>query len=241
LGESIRAIQAETSGEGTNMRPVAGLLVFSVLAFTPAWEAEAQERAGSVYVAAGATAVHQDGAKDGDLQIYITAPGGTTLGWLVTGGVFAGSRVSVEGEWSSTGMMSAREPARYDQTYHEERRDWLLGANVRFHTRPGRRVDIEPLAGVAAVRHDRWSRTETYRWYMPPDQALTVGPRIRYDTITGVALVTGVDLRVGGRHLALVPSLRVRVVTRGEGIESEYPGGFPKWSVSGGVLARIDF
>ena len=223
------------------MRPVVDLLVFSILAFVPVREARAQERPGSVYVLAGVTVGHQDGASDGEFQIYITAPGGTTLGWLVAGGVFVGSHVSVEGEWSSTGMMSAREPSRYFLTYVEERRNRLLAAIVRFHTRPGRRVDIEPLAGIAAVRHDRWSQTETYRSYLPPDKAVEIGPRIRYDTLTSVGLIAGVDLRVGGRHVAFVPSFRVRATTRGEEIVSYYPGGFPKWTISGDAYVRIDF
>ena len=223
------------------MRPVVGLLIFSILAVAPVREARAQERPGSVYVLAGVTVGHQDGASDGESQIYITAPGGTTPGWLVAGGVFVGSHVSVEGEWSSTGMMSAREPSRYFLTYVEERRDRLLAAIVRFHTRPGRRVDIEPLAGVAAVRHDRWSQTETYRSYLPPDQALEIGPRIRYDTLTSAAFIAGVDLRVGGRHVAFVPSFRVRAVTRGEDIVAYYPGGFPRWTIGGGAYVRIDF
>lgn len=223
------------------MRPVAGVLVFSILALKPVRVAMAQKRAGTVYVLAGLTVALQDGASDGEYQIYITAPGGTTLGWSVAGGVFVASHVSVEGEWSWTGMMSAREPARYGMTYVEERRDRLLGAIVRFHTRPGRRVDIEPLAGVAAVRHDRWSQIETYRSYLPPERAVEIGPRIRYDMLTSAAVIVGVDLRAGGRHVAFVPSFRVRATTRGEDIVAYYPGGFPKWSISGGAHVRFDF
>ncbi len=223
------------------MRPVAGLLVFSILALAPVRVATAQERPGSMYVLGGITAVHQDGASDGEYQIYITAPGGTTIGWLVAGGVFVGSRVSVEGEWSSTGIMSAREPARYGMTYVEERRDRVFGAVFRLHTRPGQRVDIEPLAGVAAVRHDRWSQTETYRAWLPSERAVEIGPRVRYDTLTSAAFIAGVDLRAGGRHIAFVPSLRVRAGTRGENIVAYYPGGFPKWSISGGANVRFDF
>jgi len=223
------------------MRPVVGLLIFLILAVAPVREARAQERPGSVYVLAGVTVGHQDGASDGESQIYITAPGGTTPGWLVAGGVFVGSHVSVEGEWSSTGMMSAREPSRYFLTYVEERRDRLLAAIVRFHTRPGRRVDVEPLAGIAAVRHDRWSQTETYRSYLPPDKTAEIGPRIRYDTLTSAAFIAGVDLPVGGRHIAFVPSFRVRAVTRGDDIVAYYPGGFPRWTINGGAYVRIDF
>ena len=121
----------------------------------------------------------------GRCQIYVTAPGGTTAGWTVGGGVFVARHLSVEGEWSWSGVMTAREPARYGMTYIEERRDRMLGGMVRIHIRPGRRIDIEPVAGVAAVAHDRWSTTETNRPWLPPDQAVEVGPRIRYDTRDG--------------------------------------------------------
>ncbi len=223
------------------MRKPGVWLVLLVLATGSGREAMAQERPWSIYVQGGVTAVRQDGAADGAFQIYTTAPGGTTIGWAVAGGVFVAAHVSLEGEWSSTGMMSAAEPARYDQTYHEERRDRFLGAIIRFHTRPGRRVDIEPLIGIGAVRHARWSRTDTYRFWLPADQAVEVGTRIRYDPVTSAAVVAGVDLRAGGRHVAFVPSIRAAAWTRGDGIERYYPGGFPRWSVSVGASLRVDF
>ena len=220
-------------------RAIRALLAMLVLGL-PAG-AHAQERAGSVYLTAGVTAVHQSGAVDGMSQVYIAAPGGTTAGWSLAAGIFVGSRVSVEAEWAGTGMLRAREPSRYFMTYIEERRERYFGANVRFHLLPGRLVDIEPVAGVALVRRDRWSQTETYRAYMPLDQTLTVGPRVRYDTLTGASASAGADLRIGGRHVAFVPSFRVRMATRGEKIESYSPGGFSAWSVAAGASLRVDF
>lgn len=222
------------------MRTLAGLFALSI-GLLSAPHASAQERPWSVYVIAGATAVHQSGADDGQYQIYITAPGGTAPGLTAAVGVFVAARVSVEAECSTTRIMRAREPARYGLTYIEERRDRLFGALVRVHTRPGRRVDIEPVAGVAAVRHDRWSQTETYRSWLPANQATDIGPRIRYGTLTGLAVTGGVDLRIGGRHFALVPSLRARLGTRGGQIEAYYPGGYPRWAAVAGVSARVDF
>jgi hypothetical protein len=222
------------------VRALAGLLVLSI-GFLSAPPVSAQERPWSVYVIAGATAVHQSGADDGQSQIYITAPGGTVPGLTVAAGVFVAARVSIEGECSTTRILSAREPARYGMTYIEERRDRLFGALIRVHTRPGRRVDIEPVVGVAAARHDRWSQTLTVRSWLPAGQATDVGPRIRYQTLTGLAVTGGVDLRIGGRHFALVPSLRARLGTRGEEIEAYYPGGYPRWAVVAGMSARVDF
>jgi hypothetical protein len=222
------------------VRTLAGLFALSI-GFLSAQPVSAQERPWSVYLIAGATAVRQSGADDGQSQIYITAPGGTVPGLSVAAGVFVAARISIEGECSTTRIMRASEPARYGLTYIEERRDRLFGALVRVHTRPGRRVDIEPVAGVAAVRHDRWSQTLTLRSWLPAGQATDVGPRIRYETLTGLAATVGIDLRIGGPHVALVPSLRARAGTRGEKIEAYYPGGYPRWAVVAGVSARVDF
>jgi hypothetical protein len=203
--------------------------------------ASAQERPGAVYISGGVTAAHQDGAEDGDGQIYVTAPGGTAAGWSAGGGVFVARHVSIEGEWSWSGTLTAREPSRYFVTYIEERRDRSLGALVRFHITPGAAVDIEPVAGVAVVAHDRWSTTETSRSWLPPGQDVEVGTRIQYDTVTGAAFVGGVDVRFGGGRFAVVPGFRVRAVSRGEDLVAYYPGGFPRWTIGGGVSARVVF
>jgi len=231
-----------TAGKETHVRGLAaraGVPALALLAATRG--AAAQERPGGVYVLGGVTISHQDGAADGASQIYITAPGGTTAGWTIAGGVFVARHVSIEGEWSWSGAMTAQEPARYGMTYVEERRDRVLGVMVRIHTRPAGRIDVEPVAGVAAVAHDRWSTTETNRPWLPPDQAVDVGPRIRYDTLTGAAFVSGVDVRIGGGRAAVVPGFRVRAVTRGEDLVAYYPGGFPRWTIGGGVCVRVDF
>ena len=223
------------------MRAWAGWLVAMVLALTAANGAAGQERPGAAYVFGGVTITHQGGANDEESQLYVTAPGGTTAGWTVGGGVFVARHLSVEGEWAWSGVMTAREPARYGMTYIEERRDRMLGGMVRIHIRPAGGIDIEPVAGVSAVAHDRWSTTETNRPWLPPDQAVEVGPRVRYDTVTGSAFIGGVDLRIGSGRVAVVPGFRVRAVTRGEDLMAYYPGGFPRWTVGGGVTARVSF
>ena len=224
------------------MRVLAGRVGAAALVLAAAaGGASAQERAGAVYLFGGLAIAHQEGAADGESQIYITAPGGTAAGWTVGGGVFVSRHVSLEGEWSWSGMLTAREPARYGMTYIEERRDRLLGVVVRIHARPAGSIDVEPVAGVAAIRHDRWSTTETNRPWLPPDQAVEIGPRIRYDTVTGAAFIGGVDLRIGSGRVAIVPGFRVRAVTRGEDLLAYYPGGFPTWAIGGGVTARITF
>ena len=223
------------------MRARTGWVAAAVLVLAAACGVAAQERPGGVYAAGGVTISHQDGAADGESQIYITAPGGTTAGWLVAGGVFLTRRLSIEGEWSWSGMMTAREPSRYWMTYIEERRDRTLGVMVRIHTRPAGSVDFEPVAGVAAVAHDRWSTTETNRPWLPPGQTVETGPRLRYDTVTGAAFVGGLDVRIGSGRVALVPGFRIRAVTRGEELMAYYPGGFPRWTIGGGASVRVGF
>ena len=223
------------------MRVVLRWLVLAGLVLSPLRSAAAQEQPGSWYVLAGVAIVHQDGATGESLQTYVTAPGGTSPGWLVAGGVLVWPRVSVEGELASTAVMRAREPSRYGMTFNEERRDLFVGANVRFHTRSNRSVDLEPLVGFGLVRHQGWSQTDYYRFWLLPQQQLVPGSRERYDTLTSVSMSAGGDLRLGGRHVAVVPSFRVRGATRSTDLTSRYPGGFPRWTIAGGVSALIDF
>ena len=218
-----------------------GWLLAAALTVAGVTGAAAQERPGAVYAHGGVTIAHQDGAADGESQIYITAPGGTTAGWMAGGGVFVARHISIEGEWASSGTMTAREPSRYGLTYIEERRDRMLGVALRIHTWPAGSVDVEPVAGVAAVAHDRWSTTETSRPWLPAGQDVDVGPRIRYDTVTGAAFVCGVDVRIGGSRFAVVPGFRARAVARGEDLMAYYPGGLPRWTVGVGVAARVGF
>jgi hypothetical protein len=203
--------------------------------------AQAQERTGSSYVIAGSTFSRQEGVTGETSVTYVTAPGGTTSGWTVAAGVFVSRGLSLEGEVSSTGMMRAREPSRYGMTFNEERRDRFFGVNARFHVPLSGRVCLEPMAGFVVIRHERWSQTEYLQYWLTPQQTSIVGPRVREDLPTRTGLSAGADLRLGGEHLALVPSFRVRVADLGEEIVSAYPGGFPRWTISPGISARIRF
>lgn len=203
----------------------------------------AQERPGRAYVLAGPSAMHLQGAGDGEPVVYVTAPGGTTLGWQLAAGVFVSSKISLEAEGASTGFVEAREPSRYGMTFHEERRNRFLGVNVRFHARIGRHVDVEPLLGVALLRQDGWSQTEYHDWPVPtPESPVEWGPRERREPATAGAVSGGLDFRLGGRRVALVPSLRVRKPFH----EPEQPGPYyPNESLdlsfAVGLNARIDF
>ena len=239
--QSAPAGHTMAAGKEAVVRSKPGWIGAAVLALALPCAAAAQERPRATYVQGGLAVSRQDGAADGETQLYIAAPGGTAVGWFVGGGVFVTAHVSVEGDWSWSGIMTAREPSRYGRTYGEERRDRQIGAMLRIHTRPAGSVDVEPVAGVAAVAHDRWSATEANRPWLPPDQAVDVGPRIRYETVTGAAFIAGADVRVGRGRVVLVPGFRIRAVTRGEDLVAYYPGGYPRWTVGAGVGARVVF
>ena len=215
------------------------LAAFTMVALSPLRSATAQEQAGSWYVMGGAAAVHQDGLSGESSQTYVGAPGGTSWGWWVAGGTFRSSRVSIEGEFAATGTMRATERSRYGYTYHEERRDFFLGANVRFHVGSLPSVHIEPVGGIGLVFHQSWGQDDQYRdWLSPP--VVVRSPRQKHATRIDVGFSGGVDVRIGGRRVAVVPSFRVRWHGWGEGLRWLYPGGYPTWTITGRVGVRID-
>ena len=223
------------------MRAWAGGGSATVLVLAAARGAAAQERPGAVYVLGGVTMTHQDGAADGESQIYITAPGGTTAGWTVGGGVFVARQrqrrrgMVVVGDDDRQGARALRDDVHRGAARSDARGD---GQDSHAARRQHRH---RTSGGWPAVAHDRWSTTETSRPWLPPGEAVEVGPRIRYDTVTGAAFVGGVDLRIGSGRAAVVPGFRVRAVTRGEDLVAYYPGGFPRWTVGGGVTVRVGF
>lgn len=202
----------------------------------------AQEAPGSAYAMGGVAVPYQNGVTGEEPRTYVSAPGGTTTSWMFTGGVFLKRGMSVEGEVSRTGTMRAREPSRYNSTFNEARRDWFFAGNFRFHLRPGSHADVEPLAGALVTHHQAWSQTEYVLAGMPSQ--VKVFPKTSVDLPTTLGLNSGVDVRFGGRHVAVVPSFRFRwrfAVFGDNRNFGWYPDGFPRWTVSSGVSARIDF
>jgi hypothetical protein len=214
-------------------------LIAIVLAASAA-PAPAQERAGQVYLAAGVTFPWQEGVS-GEVpsQTYVSAPGGVTVGWSFGAGVFLAPAVSVEFELSSTGVMSAREPSRYFMIFNEERRDRFIGGVVRFHLPVARGCDLEPVAGLLAVHGVQWSQVEYDSSGLPLPRPPE--PRVQTDLPTRLAFSAGLDVRLGSRHVAVVPSFRVYKAPANEDMLSHYPGGYPLWTVTPGVSLRLSF
>lgn len=203
--------------------------------------ASAEERTGQVFVMAGLTMPEQGGVSGESPQIYLRAPGGRTLGGLFGGGLFLARIASLELELSTTGVMTAREPTRYDTTVNEERKDRCAALAVRFHLRRNHVVDLEPVVGIVLVATRAWAQAESYS-HSNPQQLLTVYPRQQSDLPVRAGLIAGLDLRLGRGRLTFVPSFRVQAARTGAATDSEYPGGgFPVWTFRPGVTIRFGF
>lgn len=211
----------------------------------------AQGHPGSMYAIGGIGLSHQAGPSGESPQTYVTAPGGSTRGWLLGGGVFVASTMGVEVEVSSTGWMASRQPSRYGMTFNEERRDRFVSLAARFHLPPVARVRIEPVVGMVLTHPEAWSQTEYYMYWLTPQQLLVKGPRQQHRLDTNVGLTFGCDVRIGGRHVAFLPSFRMSDTGVSHGyyddssdhreIGAIYPGGYPKWTLRSGVAVRVDF
>jgi hypothetical protein len=194
-----------------------------------------------VHLTFGAALPYQNGLSgQADHQTYVGAPGGWTQGWLLGAGFSVTRTMSLELEVSTTGVMGAREPSRYDTVYNLERQDRFLTLAARFRPgRPGGAVRIEPLAGVILASSRTWGEAE---YYNPsnPGQLVGTGTMPRQDLGVRPGLVAGLDLRLGSARFAVVPSLRLQATLAG-GTESTYPSHFPAWTIRPGLAVRAEF
>ena len=211
------------------------------LMMSAALEAAAQESRGVVQVAAGVSFPHQAALQAGSPPPF-AAPGGTTVGWLVGGGVFLSPRLSLEVEASRTGVMRARATGRHDTSEVSTRRDRFVSFGLKAHLPSA--VHVEPVAGFVLVGTEGTfsSFTGSFRGYFP----LAWNP----------GLMFGADVRIGGRHVALVPGLRfvftgVPNVTEciigfaGEPLcaqqERQWEGQYPQWTQRPSVTLGVNF
>jgi hypothetical protein len=217
------------------------IMFVGLLMLSTQW-AEAEERVGSTYVSVGFIAPWQSGVTDETHQTYVAAPGGVSWGWTAVGGVFVTKTISIDVEFSSTGLMTVREPSRYDRTFTEERRDRFFGGGVGFHVQPTNHVHLEPVLGLVIADHQGWSQAEIHQTY--PVSKVVIDPRQTLNLPRGFGMSAGVDVRVGGPRVALLPSFRILFTTGGDNDTSPiyYPGGAPSgWTISPGIGVRFDF
>jgi hypothetical protein len=208
------------------------------------------QSAGSLYVFAGAGVSHQEGPSGEMFVTYVTAPGGTTPSWLVGGGVFVSSVMSIEGELSSTGWMKSTQPSRYGMTFTEERRDRFMSIGARFSFPRGSPFRVEPVAGLIVTKPEAWSQVDYYDFSSPP-RLLERGPKLQHQLDTTAGITFGCDARIGSRHVALLPYFRLSDTGVSGGryggssdhreISAIYPGGYPQWTIRAGAALRVDF
>ena len=211
----------------------------------------AQPAPGTVYLEGGAVVARQSGAEGEQPVTYVTAPGGTTAGWSAGGGVYLVRGSSIHAELTSTGTMTAREPSRYNMVFNEERRDRFLTVGVRVGVPLSSSVALEPFAGVVVTFPEAFSQVEyTPESGLPPRPR---DPRVTHKLDTAIGPAFGVDARLGGGRVAVVPSFRVLRSGTQNGryddapgsptveIESIYPGGYPDWTVRAGAAVRVRF
>jgi hypothetical protein len=179
--------------------------------------ASAQERPGSVYVFGGVVAPYQKDYTGG--TAYSGAPGGRTASWLVGGGVFVTPRMSIEAETWSTGVMAATQARRISWLDSSRGPDRFVFVGVKGHLRVLSIVTLQPVAGIAVL--------------LPGDvtgasynQEAVLTATFTNDPDPTVGVEFGGDIRIGGRHLAVVPSLRFAVTGRVTGVGTAcYPPG----------------
>jgi hypothetical protein len=216
----------------------------------------AQDR-GAVYVNAGGSFPHQ-AAPGGGTKPPFAAPGGNTIGWLVGGGVFLSPKMSIEGELSSTGVMKSTQSGR-DFVEVASRRDRFVSLGVKGHVPSRTGVRVEPVGGIVlTLPGDASMDTSQYR--PTPSGPQLVSSTIGYaDLARHLGFMFGADVRIGGRHLALVPGVRIAYtnVTHGTSyvrgfsgdlinlgdrdMSSIFDGGYPKWTQRATLSLNMDF
>ena len=160
-------------------------------------DASAQERPGSLYVMGGITLPSQSGPSGGSRVTYTAAPGGTTFGWAVGGGVRVTREISVDAEWSTTDWMTAREVSRHGLTgQRRASRPFRSDRRATLSFRPTSRFDIEPVIGVAVTSPEGRSQAE-YGNVIDPAQPPVIAPIRQVPLDTSAGPLFGFDVRLG--------------------------------------------
>jgi hypothetical protein len=223
-------------------------------------EGSAQQRVGSVYATAGVSFPRQ-AAPDPDLtRPPFSAPGGSTVGWLVGGGVFVSPGLSLEGEFSSTGLMKSQQSGRGFME-SSERRDRFVSVGLKAHLPLlGSVIAVEPIGGLVLV-HGRVSY-EDFRVQARPSGTgviteLVPSGRGHVDLDWNPGLMFGGDVRIGGQRFAVVAGLRFAFTDVPEGSncvigfagdeicsdreEVYFPGYYPRWTQRPSVSLAVNF
>ena len=190
----------------------------------------AQERPGSIYVTGGVVAPYQT---DQTGASNFGAPGGRTASWLVGVGVFVSPRLSIESETWSTGVMSSVQSFRGSWLESARGPDRFVSFALKGHIPLFKAVRLEPVGGFVLL--------------LPADISATYydiegkpSPRSTTNRDTHIGVMFGGDLRIGGRHIAVVPSLRF-AIAGGGAASSPYPAGYPSWTQRPSLSLMVSF
>jgi hypothetical protein len=223
-----------------------------------ATDGSAQDRAGSVYVSAGASVPHQ--AEPGGVTVPpFAAAGGSTVRWLVGGGVFVSPRLSIEGDVSGTGVMESTQSGRgFEES--SERRERVVSLGLKHHLPLGSVVRVAPVAGVVLV--DGRVSFQGSRFVTRPSGTGFITERVpteqgHVDFDWNVGVMFGVDVRIGGERFAIVPGVRLAFTGVPDGSrcvigfagdticspreKAYFSGYYPRWTERPSVSLAVSF
>ena len=220
--------------EGSLMR----WIIAALLPLLPA-NLSAQPTETRGYVFGGLLLPWQEGVTTDDDRTYLAAPGGWSTGVLFGGGARINRRLSIEGEFQRTGIMETLEPSRYFITYSARRRDTRLAVGARIHLNAGPNITLEPMGMFEFVREESWLAQRTESPGLPPFGDLA--QHSPFVNSWGSGLAGGMDVRLGGRTMAVLPGVRIHRIWRGEEAISTWPGGRSSWGLEILAAGRLDF
>jgi hypothetical protein len=236
-------------------RRVALCILFMCLAT----DGSAQDPVGSVYAIAGVSFPHQAAPDPGLTRPPFSAPGGSTIGWLVGGGVFVSPGLSLEGEFSTTGLMKSEQSGRGFRE-SSERRARFISVGLKAHLPLGSVIAVAPIGGLVLVHGD--VPYEDFRVQTRPSGTgviteLVPSGRGHVDLDWNLGLMFGGDVRIGGQRFAVVAGLRFAftdvpegsncvIAFAGDEICSErqevyFPGYYPRWTQRPSVSLAVNF
>ena len=130
--------------------------------------------------------------------------------------------------------------------------DRFVTVGVKWHLPLSKAVRVEPVGGIVVVlpgevAGGHWDAEGR------PESTFTIDP------YPGLGFMFGGDVRIGGRHFAVVPSLRLVLTgepygprsscypngycspSNSQGISQVYPSGYPSWTLRPSLSLMVSF
>ena len=225
--------RAERGGEVRFLKTVIAAVVTAAILLC-AENASAQN---PTYIFGAVAIAARDGVTGEKAEFYLAAPGGKTAGITVGGGIGLTRVVGMDVEFSRGGPMKAREPYKYGETYNLELLENFLTIGTRFEVSAGRYIRFEPVTGFLLAVHEASAQEECCNLGVP--LPYTVGPKIRNRVPVSPGLTLGLDVPIGNRRIAVLPSLRWYWTVNN--LDRYFPGGYARVTWAPGVGVRFGF